>query len=254
MVLFQIPGDVPRGSAGQHQQGIENQQTNAGNGQRHHNGDGSGEKRLGKSHGNAPGGRQLGVNGGEGQAVAVENPENDYRQQHQRQHSDLPRRDGENVADEIFIVPGKAAAAHGGNENAQRNGGAGKHANQGIRRLIGAASDKGKQQGKHHAEANRRPDGGGHAADNADGDARKGGVSQSVGEKAHAPGDDHGGENAEQRRHEQQRQQGVFHKVPVEHFKGKCVPDRVPDTHARPPLMWKVRWNSSESSTVCGSP
>ena len=152
------------------------------------------------------------------------------------------------------FVPGEAAAAHGGNENAQRNGGAGKHANQGIRRLIGAASDKGKQQGKHHAEANRRPDGGGHAADNADGDARKGGVSQSVGEKAHAPGDDHGGENAEQRRHEQQRQQGVFHKVPVEHFKGKRVPNRVPDTHARPPLMWKVRWNSSESSTVCGSP
>ena len=194
------------------------------------------------------------MDGGQGQPVGAEHPENNDCQQHQRQHPDLTGGHGKNVADEILIVLGKAAAAHGGDKDAQSHGSAGKHADQRIRRLIGAAADEGEQQGKGYAESHSRPGGSRHAADRADGNARKRRMSQRVGEEAHAPGDDHGGQQAEQGRHQQQSQQGVLHKIPVQHLKGEKAAKPVPNAHALPPFMWKVRLNSSEFSTVSGSP
>ena len=116
------------------------------------------------------------MDGGEGQPVHREYPEDQHDEKHQGQQTDLGGGDGEDVADQVFIVLGKAAAPQCGHEDAQGYGAAGKHPDEGVRRLVGAAADEGEQQSKEHTENYRRVNGHGHAEDAAQGDARKGGV------------------------------------------------------------------------------
>ena len=84
------------------------------------------------------------MDGGEGQPVGICHPEDDHGNQGHGQQDDLFGRNGKNVADEIFIVFGEAAAAQGGNEDAKGHCRAGENADQGIRCLIGTAADIGK--------------------------------------------------------------------------------------------------------------
>ena len=194
------------------------------------------------------------MNGRQGQPVGVDQPEKSHRQQHQSQHSDFRRGNGEHVADEIFVVFGEAAAAQSCHKNPQSHRRAGKYADEGVCRLIGAAAHIGKHQGEAHAEAHSRPGGRTQAADGSDGNAGKGRVTQGIGEEAHPAGDDHGGQEAEQGSHEQHGEKGVFHKVPVEHFQGEQVTEAVPKAHKLPPFMWKAWANSGELRTSWAVP
>ena len=63
-----------------------------------------------------------------------------------------------------------------------------------------------------------------------------------------------GKENAEQGSHEQQGQEGVFHKVPLQHFNGQGVTQGIPDTHSAPPFMWKMSRKAWEDRTSSGFP
>ena len=145
MVLLLVPGDIPGGRPRQHQQGIEDQQAHAGNGQGHHNRNGYGKQCLGQRHGNAPGGGQLGVHCRQGQPVGVQAPEDQNRQQDNGQHPNFTGGDGQHIANQILIVFCEAAAAHGGNQNAQSHSGTGEDANQRIRRLVAVPAEIGEQ-------------------------------------------------------------------------------------------------------------
>ena len=194
------------------------------------------------------------MDGGEGQPVRREYPEDQHDEKHQGQQPNFGGGDGENVANQVFIVLGKAAAAQGGHEDAQGYGAAGKHADKGVRRLVGAAADEGEQQGEQHAESHRRVNGHGHAENAPKGNAGECGVAQGVGEEAHSSCDDHGGQQPEQRRHQQQRQQGVFHKVPAEHFQGEGFANGIPEAHRLPPFIWKTSRKARLPRTSPGVP
>ena len=172
-----------------------------------------------------------------GQPVGAGNPERRNGQQRQCQQADLAGSDGENVSDQILVVFGKAAAAQRGDENAKRHRGTGKHADQGIRRLIAPAAHKGEHQREYDAEHNGNPGRRSRAADTANCNTGKGGMPKGIGEEAHPPCDDHGGHQTEQRRHDDNGQQGVFHEIPVEHFQWKPVAECVPDAHNWPPFV-----------------
>ena len=116
------------------------------------------------------------MDGGEGQPVHREYPEDQHDEKHQGQQTDLGGGDGEDVADQVFIVLGKAAAPQCGHEDAQGYGAAGKHPDEGVRRLVGAAADEGEQQSKEHTENYRRVNGHGHAENAPKGNAGERGV------------------------------------------------------------------------------
>ena len=88
------------------------------------------------------------MDGGEGQPVAGNDPENCHSQQNQSQCSDLCGGNGKNVANQILIVFGETATTHGGYKNTECYRCAGKYTDQGVGCLIAAAADKTEQQGK----------------------------------------------------------------------------------------------------------
>ena len=61
---------------------------------------------------------------------------------------------------------------------------------------------------------------------------------QRVGEKAHLARDDHRGQEAKKRRHDEHGKERVFHKVHGQKFQMQRVAKRIPEGHsALPPLM-----------------
>ena len=165
---------------------------------------------------------------GQHQPVGPEDPEQHHHQQDDSQKADLQGGHGQNIADEIPIEFGEAAAVHGGDEDAQGHGGGGEHTDDGVGGLAGPLAHISEEQGEHQAQPHGGPDGEGEAAQTADGDACEGRMAQSVGEKAHFPRDDHSAHETEQRGHEKNGEQGVAHKVPPQGLQGEKVANGIP--------------------------
>ena len=254
MVFPEIPGHIPGGGGGEDQQGIDDHQAHPAHGQGDHHGDGDGEQRLIAPDRDAPGGGQLGMDRGEHQPVGGEDPQHDHRQQHRRQQADFPRRHRENVADQILVELGEGAAVHGGDEDTQGHGGGGEDADDGLGGLVGAAFHVGEEQGEGHGQGHGEPGGRGRAAEDADGDTGEARVAQGVGEEAHPARDHHGGQEPEQRPHNQHGQQGVFHKVQGQPRQRQPVQQGIPEIHRQPPPMWKTWSKAGDERTSRGDP
>lgn len=193
MIFSKIAGNVPGGGCGKDQKRIDDHQADPAHGQGDHNGDGNGEEHLIAPNRNAPGGCQLGMHRGQNQPVGGKDPQNGNKDQNNGKKANLTGGDGENVANEIFVEFGKAAAVHGGNEDTKGHSGGGKDADDRLRGVAALAADVGEQKGKGHSQDNGPDNGQGRAAQHADGNTGKAGVAQSIGEKAHFTRDDHGG-------------------------------------------------------------
>ena len=216
MVLPQVPRQIARGCRRQDEQGIDDHQAHPAHGQRYDDSDGDGKERFIALRRHAARGGQLRMHRRQHQTVRPEHPQQHDRQQHQRQQADLLRGDGEDIADEIPVEFRKAPPAERHDENAKRDGGGGKDADDGVRRLARPAADEGKQQREQNRQPDREIDRLHRAAEHTDGDARKAGMAQRVGEEAHFSRHDHRGQQAEQRPQQQNGQQRVLHEV---HFK-----------------------------------
>ena len=167
---------------------------------------------------------QIGMQHRQKQSVGADAPNHRHGQQDQGQNADFRRADGQNIADEVVIELGKAPAAPGCNENAQCHCGRRKNADHRISGQIGTPAHIGKQQRKHRRQQHRHPQRKCHAANGADGNARKGRMPQRVREKAHVSRDHMAAQKAQQRAEHQNAQQCVFHKqhgARLRPFKGK---------------------------------
>ena len=121
--------------------------------------------------------------------------------------------------------------------------------------MSAAAAAKGEQQCECYAENNCSPDWCGNAANAADGDAGKSRMTQRVRKETHPTCDDHGGGQTKQGRHQKNCQQGIAHKIPLEHFNREDVTDFIPKLHySVPPFRWKASRKASEFSTSKGVP
>ena len=147
------------------------------------------------------------MDGRQDQLIGAEYPEGCDRQQHERERADLAGRDGENVADQVFIEFGKAPAAHRGDEDAEGDCCGRKDADDRVRRLARPAAHEREQQRERHRQPDSPPDRQRRAAEHADGDACEAGMAERVGEKAHLARDDHRGQQAEERRHDDDGEQ-----------------------------------------------
>lgn len=124
---------------------------------------------------------------------------------------------------------------------------------------IGTPAHIGKQQRKHRRQQHRHPQRKCHAANGADGNARKGRMPQRVREKAHVSRDHMAAQKAQQRAEHQNAQQCVFHKqhgARLRPFKGKQRHNMIPDFHyaSSPPAIWNTDRNSGDDSTCSGVP
>ena len=180
VILLQVTGHIPGCGGRKHQQGIQDQKAHAGNAQGDNHRDGYGEYGCAQLYRNAPGGGQLGMDHRQGQPVGEQDPEEEYCEQNQCQSADFTGGDGENVADEVSVVFCEAAAAQGGDENAQGHGSAGEYTDDGIRCLVAAAANPGEQECERDAEEYCCGGRHGDTENAADGNARKGGMTQSV--------------------------------------------------------------------------
>ena len=81
MVLRQVPSHVPGGGAGEHQQGVDDQQAHPGHGDGHHHGDGGGKEEVFPDHPDAPAVSQGLVNGREHHLVKGSDPQHQQAQQ-----------------------------------------------------------------------------------------------------------------------------------------------------------------------------
>jgi len=241
VVFAQVPRDVARGGGGQDEQGVDDHEADPAHGERHDDRDADREERLVARGRDAARGRERRVDGREHQPVRGEHPQHGDREQHGCKQADLPRRDREDVADQILVELCEAPAAERRDEDAERDRGRGEHADERVGRLARAAADVGEQQREQNREADGPVDRERRAAEDAHGDAREARVAQRVGEEAHAARDDHGREDAEERRHDEHGQQRVFHEVEREKIRRDETADRVPETHcAAPPPMWNA--------------
>ena len=103
---------------------------------------------------------------------------------------------------------------------------------------VGLLAHEGEEQGNDHGEDHGGPHRARQAAESADGHAGKGGVAQGVGEEGHAALDDHGGEQAEEGRDDQDGQERVFHKkhrVRRGPLEGQPGQEPVPECHCAAP-------------------
>ena len=175
-------------------------------------------------------------------------PQHHQQGQDHRQERDLFGGDAEDVADEQGVELGEALPPQGAEEDAQCHRRRGEDADGRVAGHAGLLPHQGKQQGDDHSEDHRRPGGLAEAAQGADGHAGEGGVPQGVGEEGHPALHHHSGQETEQGRDDQHRQQGVFHE---EHgarsrpLKGQEGHQPVPEAHgAVPPSSSRFRWNT----------
>ena len=249
MVLRQVPSHIPGGGAGEHQQGVDDQQAHPGHGDGHHHGDGGGKEEVFPDHPDAPAVSQGLVNGREHHLVKGSDPQHQQAQQNQSQQADFPGGHTENVADEKVVEFGKALAAQGAQKNAQGHGSGGEDTDGRVAGHVGFLPDQGKEQGDDHGEEDRRAHRLCQAAESPNGHAGEGGVPQSVGKEGHTALHHHGGQQTEQRRDHQDCQQGIFHK---EHgvrggpFKGEPGEEPIPEIHwAHPPSSPRFKWKTA---------
>ena len=80
------------------------------------------------------------------QTVGEKHPKQENGDQCYAQQSNLGRCNRENITDQVTVILGKAVTAQRGSKDADRNGSAGKNADQGICCMVAAAADKGKQK------------------------------------------------------------------------------------------------------------
>ena len=254
MILPDIFRDVARRGRREDEQRVDDHEAHPAHRERDDDGNDDREKRLVPRGLHAARGGQLRMDGRQDQLIGAEHPEGCDRQQHERERADLAGRDGENVADQVFIEFGKAPAAHRGDEDAEGDCCGRKDADDRVRRLARAAADKGEQQRECHRQPDSPPDRQRRAAEDADGDAGEAGMAKRIGEEAHFACDDHRGEQAEERRHDDDGEQRVFHEVHRQKLCAERVAEGIPDGHSAPPPMWNARANSSEFSTSSGVP
>ena len=180
------------------------------------------------------------MNGGQHQPVGGQQPQYHYQNQYHSQQSDLSGTNGENIADQILVELGKAAAVQCSNKDAQCHSGGGKHTDNGLCRMAGLALYIGEQQCDDHGQCHGPHHGQGRTAQHTDGDPGEAGMTQCIGEKAHLTGDNHGGQESKQGCQQQNRQKGVFHKIHGQPRQRQQIAKTVPDTHALPPPIWNA--------------
>ena len=101
---------------------------------------------------------------GEQKAVGIKEEEQEHGQEHQEKEADFPRRDREDVADQVLVELGKAPAAHGGDEYAQSHRRRGKNTDNGVGGLPCFCPHKGEKQREEDGEQHSAIDGGGETA------------------------------------------------------------------------------------------
>ena len=169
----------------------------------------------------SPGGCQLGMYGNQGHTIAEQHPKDNDCQKNKSKNTNLRRRYGKHIADEISIIFGKAGATQRGNKDTQSYSCAGEYADQCIRGMIAAASDKRKQQREYYREKDSDSRRCCYTADASNCYTREGRMSQGVREEAHFTCDDHGRHEAKQGSHQKYSKKCVFHEIPVKHFEGE---------------------------------
>lgn len=185
MVALDARSHIPRGGGGQHEEGVDDEDAHPLDADGDDDGEERGEGALVEEGGDAPAPSEGGIDGEHQEPVVEEAPGEEHEYEDRQQAHEISRRDGEDIADEIGGVFVEAPPSRHEHE-AEGDGGGGEDADDRIGRRPALVLYPGDEEGKGDGKDEEGQEGRGDAQQHAEGDARKGTVTQGVGEKGHA--------------------------------------------------------------------